>query len=90
MPKVNLTATLRQFAGQQSVIELDGLTVNELIRQLIARFPALESHLLDDTGKLHSHVNLFVDHQSIRDAAGIETPVGPGQTLLIHTALSGG
>lgn len=90
MPKVNLAANLRSHTDCQSWIELEGRSVSELIEALLSRYPSLRDHLVDRNQDLLPYVQLFVDQQSIRDLKEMDTPVGPHQTLLIMTALSGG
>jgi molybdopterin converting factor small subunit len=90
MPKIQISATLRPHVGGLAVIEVDGETVGALLQQLVWQFPELEARLFSRPGQIHSYVNLFIDGQSIRDLEQIDTPIGPQQTLLILTALSGG
>lgn len=90
MARIHLPANLRAHTGQQSTIELDAVTVSQLIDGLIERYPDIGPFLRGESGQLHPYVNLFVDQQSVRDLNEMDTPVGPHQTLLILTALSGG
>jgi molybdopterin converting factor small subunit len=36
------------------------------------------------------HINIFVDGENIRDAAGFDTPVRPDSEVFILPAVSGG
>lgn len=90
MARIHLPANLRTHTGNQSTIELDAVTVRQLIDGLIERYPDVGPFLRGETGQLHSYVNMFVDQQSVRDLNEMDTPIGPHQTLLILTALSGG
>lgn len=90
MARIHLPANLRTHTGHQSMIEVDAVTVSQLIDGLIERYPDIGPFLRGESGQLHPYVNLFVDQQSVRDLNELDTPIGPHQTLLILTALSGG
>jgi molybdopterin converting factor small subunit len=90
MPKIQIPATLRPQVEGLAQVEAEGETVGALLKQLGLQFPALESSLFSQTGQLHSYLNLFIDGRSIRDLKHLDTPIGPQQTLLIVTPLSGG
>lgn len=90
MPHVQIPATLRPLTANQAAIEIDGVSVGQVLDQLIEQFPQLQPHLFAHQHRLHSYVNLFVDGESIRDLEQLDTPIGPHQTLLILPALAGG
>ena len=91
--RVVFYATLRQVVGGR-IVELhdaDGRTVWGLVDELIARYPALRPHLLDQEGKLWRHVHVMVNG---RDAPylehGLDTRLQPGDTLDIFPPVGGG
>jgi molybdopterin synthase sulfur carrier subunit len=63
--QVNYFATLREIVGEKSaVFHLpDGVTVGHLIDVMVERYPGLRTELLDETGRLYSHVHVFVNGQ---------------------------
>ena len=61
--KVNFYATYRPIVGGKT-IEFDvdqGITIRQLVEAIITRFPAMRSEMLDDYGRLYSHVHIFVN-----------------------------
>ena len=90
---VNLYATLRPVAGVRTV-ELalgEGPTVRRVVAALIARHPRLEPMLVDASGALHPYVHVFVNGRDApRLADGIETVLGPSDTIDIFPAVAGG
>jgi adenylyltransferase/sulfurtransferase len=46
--------------------------------------------LYDDTGKLRSFVNLFLNEQDIRSLGGLDTPLPPEAELMIIPSIAGG
>lgn len=90
---VNFYATLRPIVGGRTVeFELEhGISVQELVDAVVTRFPPLRAQLLDQNGKLFSHVHVFING---RDAPylpdGVETVIAPGDTIDIFPAVAGG
>lgn len=65
--KVNFYATLRPIVGQRT-IELDvseGLSAIELIHKVITDYPAMGPELLDEQGKFHSHMKMFINGREV-------------------------
>ena len=91
--KVYFFATLRSIVGGKSVdFDVDhGVTVQEMLDVMIARFPKLRDELLDETGKLHGHVHFFVngrDTQFLEN--GVETRIMPDDVVNVFPAVGGG
>ncbi|MBM4423518.1 MAG: MoaD/ThiS family protein [Chloroflexi bacterium] len=91
--KVNFYATLRQIVGGKTVeVALDyGVTVQGLIDELLARYPALHPQLYDEHGQLYPHVHVFVNGRDAQHLdAGLDTPIAPGDTINIFPPVGGG
>lgn len=91
--KINFYATLRQITGQKTV-EFDleaGITVQQLLDAVLARYPDMRDDLLDENGRLYGHVHLFING---RDAPylddGLETIIKPGDKVDLFPAVGGG
>ena len=87
---VIIPTSLRQHTGGVSSVAVEGNQVDSALRDLIDQHPALKNHLLDDTGILMSHVNVFVNDENIRDLEDGATPVGQRDEILIVPAIAGG
>ena len=60
---IKFYSTLRDIAGKK-VVELDipeGTTIQQLATEIVERYPKMRRDLLDDNGKIHGHVHMFVD-----------------------------
>ena len=65
--QVNVYATLRPIVGQKTVtVELSpGMTVRQLVLQLVEQIPGLKAELLDEALNFHSHMKLFVNGREV-------------------------
>jgi len=90
---VNFYATFRQIVGTKTVdIPLpDHSTVRDLVNEVVRRFPALRTQLLDEHGELYGHVHVFING---RDAPYLEnaqdTLLSPEDNVSIFPAVGGG
>lgn len=86
MAKITLPSTLARLAAGQMEVEIDGPTAGAVLRRLEERHEALRGWILDEHGRLRTHVNLFIN-----DAAGsLESELRSGDELHVLQAISGG
>ena len=90
MAKVLIPTPLRQFAGKQDSVELEGSTVGEVLAALTATFPDLKKQIFNDEGKLRSFVNVYLNDEDIRYLKKNDTPVALADTLSIVPSIAGG
>ncbi len=90
MAKVKLPTQLREAAGGESAVSVDGTTVGEVLDALFDRHGELRDRLADGDGALRRFVNVYVDGEDIRYGQGLETPVTDGQEVQILPAVAGG
>jgi hypothetical protein len=64
--------------------------VRAVIDELERRHPGLASYIVDDTGRLRRHVNIFVGDEPIHDREKLADPLQTDDRVLILQALSGG
>ncbi|HLF68460.1 MAG TPA: MoaD/ThiS family protein [Gaiellaceae bacterium] len=88
MTRVRIPPTLRAEVGGARELVAEGSTVAEVIDDLVARHPSLESQLIRD-GELGSFVNVYVGGEDIRTLDGLDTRVN-GQPLILLPAMAGG
>ena len=88
--KVMIPTALRQYAGGENTITLEGTTVGQVLDRLNERFPELKRHLFSDDGQLRNFVNVFVNDANIRDREAQETPIADGDELSIVPSIAGG
>lgn len=86
MATVQLRAPLKQFAGGNRELRLDGASVGEVLRELERLHPRIAGWVLDEHGRVRTHVNVFLDGERVREDASVE----PGSTLQVLPSISGG
>ena len=74
------------FPGSQRRVEMAAATVDEMIRELDARWPGMRDRLCDSTPAVRRHINIFIDGERAR----LDTPIEPGTEVFVLTAISGG
>jgi MoaD family protein len=91
--KVSFYASLRQAAGQK-MIEIprsNGITVRELVSEIIERIPSLERELIDDHRELFEHIHVVVNGRDVRYLeGGLDREILPDDQVSVFPAVSGG
>jgi hypothetical protein len=90
MPHVAFTSHLRRFFPDLTEGEVPGTTVREIIDELERRHRGLASYLVDETGRLRRHVNVFIGEEPVGDREHLGDQVRPTDRVFIIQALSGG
>jgi molybdopterin synthase sulfur carrier subunit len=90
MATVRIPTQLRNLAGDQAEVKVEGGTVGEVLAALDAAHPGFRGRLFDDGGQLRRFVNVFVADEDVRFLKGLDTPVTEAQTVSIIPAVAGG
>jgi sulfur-carrier protein len=86
MPLVRVRGPLKQLADGRAEHELDGASVEELLRAFERAHPALHGWILDERGEIRRHINVFVNGEQ----GAAQTPVATGDCVDVLPAISGG
>jgi sulfur-carrier protein len=89
LSSVRIPPTLRGETEGAREIEARGGTVRELLDDLMGRFPALRSQLLEDD-ELAPFVNVYVEGEDVRTRDGLDTPVDETSQIILLPAMAGG
>jgi sulfur-carrier protein len=87
---VKIPPVLRSSTGGEKEVAVDGTSVGEVLRALATQHPATESQLFSSEGELNRYVNVYVNDEDVRVLEGLDTSVGPDDTLVILPAMAGG
>jgi molybdopterin converting factor small subunit len=85
-----IPAALRGFTDRKGELSLSGGTVKELLDALIAEYPDIKPHLLDEAGALRAFINVFVGEENIKGTGGLATVLKDGDQVTLVPAIAGG
>jgi molybdopterin converting factor small subunit/photosystem II stability/assembly factor-like uncharacterized protein len=86
MATVRLRSPLREVAGGNSALEVQGDTLGEVVRRLQEQHPRLTGWILDERGSVREHVKLFVNGEQAELGASISS----ADRVDVLGAISGG
>ncbi|MBA3740193.1 MAG: MoaD/ThiS family protein [Chloroflexi bacterium] len=89
MSTVRIPPILRQDTGGSRSVEVTGGTVAGALDDLFAQHPALRDRV-SSNGKLSEFINVYVNDRDVRYRDGLETAVGPDDTIILLPAMAGG
>jgi molybdopterin converting factor small subunit len=89
MANIRLAPVLRASVGGSKQVTAAGSNLIEVLDDLYARFPALKEQIQPE-GSLSRFINIYVNDQDIRYLQGLETGVGPNDTIILLPAMAGG
>ena len=81
---------LRAEIGGRGEVSLSASTVREALEETRRLHPALYRGICHENGEVRPHIGVFVGADHIRDRDGLDTPLAPGDVILIFPAVSGG
>lgn len=80
---------LRHLTGDQPTVDVNGTTVGECLKEIVSRFPAMESKLFDKKGKLLNYIEIYVNAKTSYPEE-LAMPVKDGDELTIILMIAGG
>jgi molybdopterin synthase sulfur carrier subunit len=86
---IKIPPVLRENVGGQRTVEAAGATVSEVLDQLFDAYPSLRERVTEE-GRLSRFVNVYVNNRDVRYQKGLETAVGPDDTVILLPAMAGG
>jgi molybdopterin synthase sulfur carrier subunit len=90
MPTVRFPAVMKYYLDNQAEFFVPASTMNELVDQIIERYPSIKFHLVDSEGSLRKHFNVFVNGIHIRELNGMDTPLHEEDKVILMASAAGG
>ena len=93
MMNVKFYATLRDIVGGASVeVDLEqGSSAQQLVELIVVEHPALEAVLLDESGRLHEYLKMFINGREVIYLEGrFQHVLEPTDTVDIFPPVGGG
>lgn len=87
---VEVPSLLRAELQGAREVAIEAATVRGALVELERRYPAMHRGICYETGEVRPHIGVFVGMDHIRDRDGLDTPLAPGDVLIILPAVSGG
>lgn len=87
---VKIPVVLRSHVSGERSVEVAAGSIQSVLGELARRYPALAEQLLEEEGKLHRFVNVYVNDEDVRYLDGLETSVHDGDVVSILPAVAGG
>jgi molybdopterin synthase sulfur carrier subunit len=88
--ELRLPTLLRPAVNGSATVTIEGETVGEVLRTLVAEHPGLSGQVLTDDGSLHRFVNVYLNDDDVRYLDQLDTKLAPGDTISILPAVAGG
>ena len=88
--KVFIPTPLRVYTDHNATVEVEGKTVEEVLRNLTSKFGEIQRHLYAENGNLRSYVNVYVNDEDIRYLEREKTHLKESDTLSIVPSIAGG
>jgi molybdopterin synthase sulfur carrier subunit len=88
--QVRIPTPLRKLTGDLDVVEVEGSTIDEILKNLDATFPGLSERICDEAGNVRRFVNIFVNDEDIRFLEERATKINEGDEISIVPAIAGG
>lgn len=89
MASIKIPTPLRAYTNNTAQVTVSGDTVGAALKDLVAQFPELETHLFKD-GELRNFVNIFIGDEDARFLQGMETSIEDNTALRIIPSIAGG
>jgi sulfur-carrier protein len=90
MPTIKIPPVLRAQTGGEAEISVDGGTVGDALRALVAQHPGTSEQLFSPEGDLNRYVNVYLNDEDVRVLDGLDTSASDSDSIVILPAMAGG
>jgi molybdopterin synthase sulfur carrier subunit len=87
---VRIPTPLQKFTKNQSEVQAEGATIQEVLAHLDSSFPGIRERLCDEQGMVRKFINVYLNDEDIRFIEGEKTVLKDGDELAIIPAIAGG
>jgi molybdopterin synthase sulfur carrier subunit len=88
--QVKVPTLFRRHTVGRAVVEGEGSTLREVLKDIDSRYPGLARSVITGQGDLHRFVNVYVNDEDVRFLGALETGVKEGDVVSILPAVAGG
>ena len=87
---VYIPTPFRHLVGNRASISATGDTVRDVLGDLDAQFPGFRAQVVDQSGEVARHINIYVNQVEIENLQGESTKLNNGDEIAVIPALAGG
>jgi molybdopterin converting factor small subunit len=87
---VRIPTPLRGFTGGAGEVQVDGLTVGEVLAALGQRHAGILERVLDAEGRIRGFVNIYVGERNVKSLGGLDARLDESAVISIVPAVAGG
>ena len=85
--RVFIPPPLRSYTGGRAWVEVEGVTLGDVLSALGVQYPGLRFRVVDEQDRIRPHIRFVVREEF---AHALTHPLGPSDEVQIICALSGG
>lgn len=90
MAIIIIPTPLRKFTGNETKVNVEAGTVQEVLHKLSEQYPDIQKHIFHENGSVQPFMNVFAGEDDIRDLQEGNTPVHEHTVISIVPAIAGG
>ena len=87
---VRIPTVLRTHTAGEKKVTGNGDTLRDVVDDVDTRHSGLKPALVDEEGRLHRFLNVYLNDEDVRYLGGLDTPVEDGDVVSILPAVAGG
>ena len=87
---VRIPTPLRSATDGNATVEIEGETVDAVLRTLVDQYPDLKDNLYNEDDALRQFVNVYVGDEDIRFGDGVDTALEADDEVSIVPSIAGG
>jgi len=87
---VRIPTPLRSATNGNATVEIEGETVDAVLRTLVDQYPDLKDNLYNEDDALRQFVNVYVGDEDIRFGDGVDTALETDDEVSIVPSIAGG
>lgn len=84
---INIPSPLRSYTNNESKVNMEGTTVNEVLDGLDKAYPGFRFRIIDEQDNIRKHIRIYTDSNLVSE---LDTSLEGVNSVHIICALSGG
>lgn len=90
MPILKIPQPLQSYTSGESLLQLSGGSIREILDDLAVKYPALKPHLINKKGNLNVFVHLFLHGEELPHGAALDKELLANDVVTLVPSIAGG